>query len=269
MVATVHDLFSVVSDTFAEASFRAKKLERYSELMRRCTLILAVSEYTRQLCIEALGADPDRVVVTPEGVSKEFRPPAAEEVARVRRRFGLDGEYFLFVGELSRRKNLSRLLEAFAGMPRPNTLRLVLAGRPSYGYESIEEALSRLHLDGPVVRPGFVGSEDLVALYGGARALVFPSLDEGFGLPVLEAMACGTPVLASRRGAIPEVAGDAALLVHPESVDDLRNSMATLLEDEIIVEDLRRRGLERAREFTWGRTARLTLEAYRRAATLG
>ncbi|MBI1848987.1 MAG: glycosyltransferase family 4 protein [Planctomycetes bacterium] len=266
LIATVHDLFSVVSDEFAGESFRRKKIERYADLVRRCAVLLAVSEYTKRLCVEKLGADASRVVVTPEGVSGTFRPPSATDVARMRTRHRIDGDYFLFVGERSRRKNLVRLVEAFASMRRPASLRLVLAGRASFGHEAIDDAIGRLGVREAVVTPGFVAAEDLPSLYGGARAFIFPSLDEGFGLPVLEAMACGAPVIASARGAIPEVAGNAALLIEPESVDDIRNAMATLLEDATLAAELRDLGAARVREFTWERTARLTLDAYRKAA---
>ncbi len=266
LVATIHDLFSVVSGDFARDDFREKKIRRYEDLVKRCVLLLAVSEHTRRLSIERLGAEPDRVLVTPEGVSERFKPPEPHEVARVRHRYGIAGDYLLFVGELSRRKNLARAVEAFAGLERADSLSLVLAGRPSFGYEEIEREISRHRIEAQVLRPGFVTTEDLPALYGGAVAFVLPSLDEGFGLPMLEAMACCTPVIASNRGALPEVAGDAALLVEPESVDDLRNSLAALLEDATLRRDLVARGTARARAFTWERTARLTLDAYRLAA---
>jgi glycosyltransferase involved in cell wall biosynthesis len=267
LVATIHDLFSATTDAFADERFRRKKRERYADLVRRCALLLVPSSHVARGCVERLGADPSRVAVTPEGVSPEFHAPAAEAVQSVRDRLGIRGDYFLFVGEQSARKNVVRLVEAFAALRgRSSSLSLVLAGRPSFGHEAIAAAIARLGVDSGVVAPGFVAAADLPALYGGARALVFPSLDEGFGLPALEAMACGTPVVASSRGALPEVVGDAALLVRPESVDDLRNAMATLLEDATAAADLRARGFARAREFTWDRTAALTLDAYRRAA---
>jgi glycosyltransferase involved in cell wall biosynthesis len=191
-------------------------------------------------------------------------PPAAAERARVRARYGLDGRYLLFVGLLEPKKNLPVLLEAVARLRarrRFGATRLVLVGDSGWGSVDLPALAARLELGDDVRFLGPAPDEDLGALYAEAEAFVFPSLWEGFGLPVLEALALGTPVLASTRGALPEIAGDAALLVEPE-VGALAEGLDQLLEDASLRARLREAGPRRAARFSWERTARETLEAY-------
>jgi alpha-1,3-rhamnosyl/mannosyltransferase len=261
LVASVHDTFSADTDAFADAGFRAKKRERYLDLARRADVVITFSEYTRGRYVHHTGADPERVRVIPHGVDARFGIVDPVRIEEVRGRHALGDRYLLYVGQLSSRKNLVRVLEAYSRID-PG-VRLVCAGPRSRGHETIDAAHRRLELSDRVQFLGPVPDETLPALYAGALAHVLLSLDEGFGLPVLEAFSAGTPVLASNRGAIPEVAGDAAVLVDPTDVDAMSQAMQQLVEDAAHRDDLRRRGKARAAEFTWRRAARATLDVYR------
>jgi glycosyltransferase involved in cell wall biosynthesis len=265
LVATVHDVFSLDSENWADDGFRERKRRAYADLAARARFLLFVSSHSRDRFLAHHPVEAARVRVVPEGVDPRFGevPPGAVEGLRAR--MGLPPEYLLFVGQISARKNAVRLLEAYArlpGSPPP----LVLAGPRKHGWEEVRDAHARLGLGERARFPGHVAEGDLAPLYAGARALLFPSLDEGFGLPVLEAFACGTPVLASTAGALPETAGGAALLVDPLSVDAIAEGAGRLLGDGALRRDLAARGRARAAALTWDAAARATLGVYREAA---
>ncbi|NPV06602.1 MAG: glycosyltransferase family 4 protein [Anaerolineae bacterium] len=215
--------------------------------VRVASAILADSCATRADLQSLLGVPSQRVTVVYPGVSEAFFPQPAQKVARVTARHRLPSQYLLFVGTLHPRKNLLRLLAAHAQVGQAPTL--VLAGRPGWMSEPIlrraRSAAPRVRLLGPVAE------EDLPALMSGATALMLPSLYEGFGIPVLEAMACGTPVIASATSSLPEVVGDAGLLVDPLSPEDIASAMRRVCQEPELVQDLRQRGRARARQFTW------------------
>jgi glycosyltransferase involved in cell wall biosynthesis len=210
------------------------------------------------------------VVVIPHGVDGSvFHQSSPEEVDRVRRRYAIVGPYLLSLGGIEPRKNLPNLVRGFARLPEKGRPALVLAGgsvawNPE-GRDALRAALGELPSKAreAIILTGYVGEDEKVALLGGAEALVYPSLYEGFGLPVLEAMACGTPVITSNVSALPEVAGDAALLVDPADPDDIASAIGRLLEGQDLRKDLAVRGRARAASYSWKETARKT------AATLG
>ncbi|RME33796.1 MAG: glycosyltransferase family 1 protein [Thermoflexia bacterium] len=259
---TVHDLsFLRYPEHFVP------KLVRYLERVvpdsvRRADRVLADSEATRTDLIELLGTPPEKVEVLYSGVDERFRPDGEEgEGERLRARYGLDRPYVLAVGTLQPRKNYVRLIRAFVRLPAGETV-LVIAGGRGWMYEEVlEEAVRFPHR---VRVLGFVDEEDLPALYRGARLFVMPSFYEGFGLPVLEAMACGVPVVCSGVSSLPEVAGDAALLVDPADEEGLAEAMRRALEDGALREQMRTLGLARAATFTWDRAARQLLEGLRK-----
>ncbi len=263
-MASVHDTFNADSVSFANSDFRAKKTRRYLDLARRADVVITCSEYTKGRFLNHTGADPSKVAVIPHGVDSKFGAISPQDVDRVLERYGLQEPYILYVGQLSRRKNLVRLLESYA--PLKEDALLVLAGPRSHGYDEIEVAHARLGCASRIRFLGPVVEEDLPGLYAGAKIHLLLSLDEGFGLPVLEAFMAGTPVLASSKGAIPEVAGDAALLVDPTDEDAMRDGLRKLLDDSILRESLRRMGKERAKRFSWTQTAMKTLALYREVA---
>lgn len=262
-VVTVHDLFSLKSTRWADAGFRARKHARYAELARRADVILTPSRASAHDVTALLGVPADRVRVTPLGVDPSFSPIGPAARAPVLARLGVHPPYLLFVGLAQPRKNLEAVTEVFRRLSaRRDDLRLVLAGPDGYPPGRLDQLVRATAADARVHLLGYVPATDLPALYAGATALLFPSHDEGFGLPALEAMACGCPAVVSTAGALPEVVGDDGLLAAPDAHDALEAHVARMLFDP----EARRlevaRGLARAAAFTWDATARATLSAY-------
>jgi glycosyltransferase involved in cell wall biosynthesis len=236
--------------------------------LRNVDAAITDSRHARADLEEFLGLPQDFISVVPLGVSKSFTPVSDGASRQIASAYGLGRPYVLHVGGAQPRKNVGRLLEAFQQVQdRLPDHCLALAGAGVSGNERLRRSINELGLTDHVFMLGPVPESDLPALYSAARVFVFPSLFEGFGLPVLEAMACGTAVVCSNATSLPEVAGDAALLVDPLDSDALANAMHRVLTDESLVTTLRTRGLERAGEFTWARTARETLDVYRRLSS--
>jgi len=257
-VATFHDLFALTGE-YSSPEFRARFAEQARRAAERSDAIIAVSRFTASQVERFLGVESSRIHVIPHGV----RIPAAAALGRVSRERGAgDKRMVLFVGAIQRRKNVARLVKAFERMPKG--WRLTLAGATD-GYEAatelraVEESPRRSDID----VPGYVPAGDLASLYGRASIFAFPSLEEGFGIPVLEAMAHGVPVIASRTSALPEAAGDAAILVDPVNIDQLAAELNRLAADEDLRADYIRRGLHRARQFPWEAAVEKTWEVYR------
>lgn len=267
VVLTVHDLAFRRFPSSAPARTLAW-LAGLEPALRAAAAVIAPSEATRDDLAELYAVDPAAVAVIPHGVDPAFRPPEPGDVEAVRRRLGIAGPYLLFVGGIEPRKNLPAILRAFARLPDPPALVVAGSGvawNPE-GRQGLERALRALPEAAArsVVRAGYVPPEVVPVLMGGALALVCTTRYEGFGLPALEAMACGTPVLASSSGALAEVVGEAGLLVDPTDEAAIADGMDRLRGDERLREELRARGRERARGFTWERTARRTAEVLRR-----
>lgn len=230
--------------------------------IRRAEAVIAVSQTTRYDLVEHLGILPERVFMVYEGVDhRRFRPVEDRP---------FDFPYVLFVGSEHPRKNLGTLFQAFAALKATGAypdVKLVKVGKPGGDEDSFRdrtlEQLRRLGIESEVLLAGYVPDEDLPAFYSGAVCTVLPSLYEGFGLPVVEAMACGSPVIVSSAGSLPEIAGDAALIVSPRDVEGFTRGMQRLLDDPALRETLRTAGLERAPQFDWDRAARETMEVYR------
>jgi glycosyltransferase involved in cell wall biosynthesis len=232
--------------------------------IRHATRIVTVSDSVRDDIVKALRVDPRRIVRIHHGVAPRFRPAAPDAIRAFRERRGLARPYLLFVGNLEPRKNLPGLLRAFREVRRRHAgpLDLVVTGQVAWLSRPLLRDLGTEDLGESVRTTGFLPPGDLPVLYSGAEAFVFPTLGEGFGLPVLEAMACGTPVITSNLSCLPEVAGDAAVLCDPHAIDSISEAILSILTDPGRREDLVRRGLARAAGFTWERTARETLAAY-------
>jgi glycosyltransferase involved in cell wall biosynthesis len=267
LVTTVHDLVPLRLPALVPARHRWAVRCLLGGALRRARRVIAVSETTRGELLARYRLPPAHVVVVPEAAAPHFAPPPPPALAATRARYGLDRPYVLFVGFLEPKKNLGVLLEAVARLRRTGAwgvTELVVVGVPGWGPDPARRAHA-LGLDGAVRFVGSVPDADLSALYGGALAFAFPSLWEGFGLPALEAMAAGAPVVASNRGALPEVTAGAALLVDP-AAGPLAEALERLLAEPALRERLRLAGLARAAEFSWERTARETLAVYRAAA---
>jgi len=264
-VTTIHDAIPAI---YPEAQSLLTRLV-FSTLVARAgrtsDAILTVSETSADDLARHYRLPRGKIQVTPNGVA----PPLAMAAGRVREilaRHGVGQPYFLYVGALHPRKNLRRVIEAFAKLREAhNDVTLVIVGPPAWGANAVLRDV--LHSAGSaqgIVFTGFLADEDLHAFYRGAHALVFPSLYEGFGLPALEAMSHGTPVVTSNTSSLPEVTGDAAVLVDPTSVEAICQGMRRLLEDENLRAELSRRGLARSQLFSWEATARETLRVYER-----
>jgi glycosyltransferase involved in cell wall biosynthesis len=268
VVATLYDLIPL---RYPEVHFPPRRLDQrlgyaqYLHLLQRADRIIAISAATRHDAVERLGIAPERIAVTPLAVDEQhFRPLPAESIDRVLTRHGLRRPYFLHVGASTFHKNTVALLRAFDLFRRRGGAHaLYVAGRWTPRALARVRALYPDLLEGGHLRVlGFVADADLAAMYGGATALAYPSLIEGFGLPVLESMRCATPVLTSNTSSLPEVGGDAALYVDPHSPEEIAEGLRRLADDPSLRADLVERGLRHAQAFTWSRTALATLRIY-------
>jgi len=262
-VVTVHDLGYEHFPETHPAMSRAYLRWTTRRHVRHAAYLVADSQATKDDLVDLYGASPDRVRVVLLAPDAHLAPPSPEDVARVRHLQGLppDAPYLLHVGTLQPRKNLPRLLAAFAALKDDHPeLRLVMAGMRGWGHEDLAGQAWRLGIADSVCWTGYLPHDLLAALYGGATALAMPSLYEGFGLPVVEAMACGTPVLCSGTSSLPEAAGGAALLVDPLKIDAIAAGLRRLVEDADLRAQLRGRGLMRAAKLSWESSARQVLQ---------
>ncbi len=269
-VVTVHDL-SFLRYPQAFRRFNRAYLGWMTRLaVRKAARVIAVSESTRRDVIALCGVADEKVTVVPNGVTSDFCPAEAHAVAAFRQRKGLPERCILFLGTLEPRKNVERLVEAYALLAqrqRGDLPPLVIAGAKGWFYDTIFARVAQHGLAGRVIFPGFIPADELPWWYRGATLFVYPSLFEGFGLPVLEAMACGTPTITSNVSSLPEVAGDAALLVAPDDPVALADAMARVLDEPDLAAQMRAAGLMQASHFSWARTAAATAAVYQ--AVLG
>ncbi len=266
-VVTVHDIAPIDHPEWFTPRFRAWYQWLLPALVRRVTGIITVSQYSKDRLVERLGADPDRVAVIPNGVSNRFTAMSSARIHEARARLDLGtAPYMLAVGSIEPRKNLRRLFEAWARSldKLPKDLELLVAG--GVGVARIFGSSSLTALPERVRILGHVPDELLPALYSGALFFAYLSEYEGFGLPLVEAMACGVPVLTSRTTAMPEVAGDAAIFVDPTSVDEIAAGIETLARDDALRRDLALKALHRGQSFSWQATATATIDCLARFA---
>jgi glycosyltransferase involved in cell wall biosynthesis len=247
-VATFHDLF-VMTGEYSTSDFRARFTAQARQAASRADAIIAVSAFTKRQVVELLGVEPSRVHVIHHGV----RPLPYERVERE--------NVVLNVGAIQTRKNIARLVEAFETLDP--SWRLVLAGSFGYGAEAIRERIERSTARKRISVLRYVPAAELASWYARARIFAFPSFDEGFGMPLLEAMAAGVPIVTSNRSALPEVAGNAALLVDPADTDELSGALIRLAADRELRLELARAGRARVREFSWEKAVRETWTVYR------
>ncbi|HUG82437.1 MAG TPA: glycosyltransferase family 1 protein [Bryobacterales bacterium] len=259
-VTTFHDLFVMTAD-YSTPEFRRRFRLFAEEAAERSDHIIAVSHYTAEKVAQLLLVPRERISVVHHGVER-IPAIAAAELDEFRRRHDLEAPFILHVGAIQKRKNIERLVEAFECIEGPT--RLVLAGGNGYGAERILERIERSSAAPRIRRIGYVDRPTLERLYRSASVLAFPSLDEGFGLPVLEAMSAGLPVVTSNRAALAEIAGEAALLVDPENPHELRGAIEEVLEAGAVRRRLIEAGLRRESEFSWMKAAHETMQVYRR-----
>jgi glycosyltransferase involved in cell wall biosynthesis len=271
-ILTVHDLAFLMRPECADARLLAYLEEVVPRSVRRADFIIADSENTRNDLVVLLGVQPGSIAVVPGGVEERFTPVIdPDQLQRARHHLGVgEAPFVLAIGVLEPRKNLNRLMDAFSVLKQhgavPADLKLVLAGGKGWLFDGIFQHHAASPIRDDILMPGFVPDEILPAIYSSAEVLAFPSLYEGFGLPILEAMACGTPVVASRASCLPEVAEGAALMVEPTNVDGLSTSLEQVLTDAELRARLIEQGRQRASEYTWRLAAERLLEVYERVA---
>ncbi len=264
-VLTVHDVRLMrFPETYSRARYWFLKLAvPYS--VKRADKIIADSDFTKEELVKLLGVPREKIAVVHPGANPRFKPIRDQtSLKRVKAKLSLPDRFVLFVGHLEPRKNLARLVEAFSILKSKTKLphKLVILGRESWGYEPVFEAAERHNECSDIVFTGYVDEDDLPLVYNLADALAFPSLYEGFGLPLLEAMACGVPVVTSKVSSLPEVAGKAAILVDPYNVEEIADGLAAVLEDEALRQALINKGLDRAKKFRWEEAAAQIIHAY-------
>lgn len=232
----------------------------------RADAIITISSFSKNEIIKYLDVPPEKIYVMPCGVDSTIFHAQydAEQVSKVKDIYGISDDYYLYLGTLEPRKNIVRLIEAYSLLRSRNSCvpKLVIAGGKGWLYDDIFAKVNQLGLQDDVLFTGYVDTSHVPLLFKGAYAFVFPSIYEGFGLPPLEAMACGTPVITSNVASLPEVVGDAALLVDPYSVDSIADGMEKIISDSQLRFHLSKRGLKRASEFSWDNSARIVLDIY-------
>lgn len=268
VVATLMDAIPLSNPEWVRMNFAAMKRWLWRRAAQWADHVITISEYSKQEIIKQFGIADDRISVTPLGVDQRFFEGIEDHIKTdVLRKLGLSGSFFLFVGTLQPRKNVERILDAHLALPE--TVRreypLVIVGRAGWGCETLVKRLTDAHAQTSVHWLQYLPDVEVRVLMQTARALVFPSLCEGFGLPVVEAFASGLPVITSNSTSLPEVARDAALLVTPTNVAEIADAMNQMVRSPGLPERLSEAGRLRAREMSWESCAELTLAAYRRA----
>jgi glycosyltransferase involved in cell wall biosynthesis len=271
VVVSIHDLsFEHLPQTFKRRS-RAQLRMTVRRSARRAAQVLALSEYGRSDIVNTYDIDPEVVTAIPLAAPGHFGPVVDKsELQRVRKTYGIADDYILSVGSIQPRKNLSRLIAAYSRLrrarPESKLPKLVLVGKFAWLYAETLRTIKELELSKSVILTGYVPQKDLPALYSGALCFVYPSYFEGFGLPPLEAMKCGAPVVVGDKTSLPEIVGDAGILVDPFDVDEIAAAIEKVVSDANLRAQLRLKGLERSKLFDWQETARRTLKVYKKAA---
>jgi glycosyltransferase involved in cell wall biosynthesis len=265
VVLTVHDLFYVHDKNVGLYNRVIGQLTTLSIL--KANKVITISEYSRQDILNYCDVNSSHVMSIPLGIDKKFAP--VDDASSVQSKLGIKRDYILYVGRTEDpRKNLPILVNEYSALRKEGAIKeqLVIAGRHGHGTEILFRMVDDLGMNDDILFPGIVHNDDLPALFSGASLFVYISSFEGFGLPVLEAMSCGVPVITSSATSLPEVAGDAAIIISPEKPNELRNAMKLLLNDESLRSSLRKKGFERAKLYNWENVARSTIRVYEEAA---
>ncbi|VAX19699.1 hypothetical protein MNBD_NITROSPINAE02-48 [hydrothermal vent metagenome] len=265
-VVTIHDIVAFIKPETVPLKYALYMRTLISLVVKKADMIITPSQSTKDDLMRVLGVSESKIVVTHEAVSESFCPGALDGGEdKIKSRFGIKNKYMLFVGNLEPRKNLIRLLKAYemAKGRLGKEYQLVICGKKGWLYKNILKAVEDFSQNGDVILTSYVEDNDLLELYRGAEMFLFPTLYEGFGLPVLEAMASGTPVITSNVSSIPEIAGDAAYLIDPLSITDISNAIIKVAFSDTLRRSLREKGIKQATRFSWSQTAEKTLAVYR------
>lgn len=263
-VIVVHDLSMFVCPQYLHPQNLAFMTKHLPGSIKKADLIVAVSQASKNIVLEQFDIDPDRIVVAPLAAADYFTPRSSDEIAEAKAKYGIFGDYILFVSTLEPRKNLEGVIAAYRALPKKirEQTSLVLIGGRGWQDEEIREAIKEARKAGEkVVLPGYVDTEDMAAMYSGAKAFLFPSHYEGFGLPILEAMSCGVPVVTANNSSLPEAGGDAALYVDADDIKALSKATESLLTDEKLRQKMIKKGYKQAARFSWNDCAKVILDA--------
>lgn len=267
-VVTIHDM-----TFFSHPQYHTKFKRFYFKKMipltaKKAAVIIADSENTKKDICKYLDADKQKIAVIHLGVGKDFKKIDAGKAKKfISRKYGIKNKFILFVGMIEPRKNLQRLVDAFLQL-KEHELKLVIVGKKGWQMDEFFKMIKELKLEDSIIFPGYVPDDDLVKFYNAAEVFVYPSMYEGFGIPVLEALACGCPVITSNTSSMPEITGPAAVLINPADTQDIKKAMQKLLKNEQLRKTLSEQGIEQAKKFSWQKTAQKTLEAYEKTYNL-
>ncbi len=265
VVATVMDIIPFVHPEWASSTLRKTKNYTFKKAVESATHIITISQQSKRDIIEHMDVDSDNISVVPLGVDQQFfirRSPKSK--LELIKKYGIDRDFFLFVGTLQPRKNILRLIQAYRILPEniKRETMLILVGQNGWGSDELRDEIEEMIKLGDGIWLSYLPQDEVLTLMQSAKAIVYPSLYEGFGLPIIEGFASQTPVITSNTTSMPEVAGDAALLVDPLSAKSIADAMQLLIEDDDLCKELTRRGLERVKQFTWEISAQKHLEVF-------
>jgi glycosyltransferase involved in cell wall biosynthesis len=269
--ALVASLMGIAARHFPEVHPTHTRIGQYWRMAlsaRAVDMILTISESSKKDLVEMFSIPPEKVKVTYLGVDPVFYPRSkeGEEATEIRKKYELPERYILFVGNLEPRKNITSLIKAFELIEARTEADLVIVGRKAWLYDAIFQTAANSKFCDRIHFTGYVDQTDLPWIYSLATVFVFPSLFEGFGIPNLESMACGTPVISSNISSVPEVVGDAGILVEPRNIEQIADAMLRVIDDTSLSHRLSLAGIARAKQFSWRRTAQETLDVYRSVA---
>jgi glycosyltransferase involved in cell wall biosynthesis len=265
MIASIMDVIPMSHPEYVSNSLRAFKSQTFKFLASRANHLITISEFSADQITKVIGYDREKITVTHLGVDPDYfikRTP--QKIEEVKAKYNVSKDYFIFVGTLQPRKNVHRLVQAYISLPSSirQSIQLLVVGRAREDMQALVQLLSSNHNSSEIKWLKYVPDEDVKCLLQGAQAMVYPSLYEGFGLPIVEAFASETPVITSSTTSMPEIAGDAAFYVDPESVNSIRSAMLEVVDNSTQVNEKIRKGLIRAKKFNWQSTAAQTVTAY-------
>ena len=262
-IVTVYDTIAFYFPKMSDLITRYRYKMLFPKTLKSADIIISISHHTKEDIIKYLKIPEDKIKVIHLAANENYKPVNEKEIEKIKQKYNLNDPFILYVGGLAPNKNVEKIIKAYYKLKKQGTThKLIITGVKRYKYKSIFETIDKLNLQKDVIFTGYVPDEDLPALYNAADLFVYPSLYEGFGLPPLEAMACGAPVITSNTSSLSEVVGDAGIIVNPYDVDELTNKIYEVLTNEGLREELSKKGLERAKLFSWRKCAEEHLKVY-------